>query len=528
MQPLTAPPREDLTEQQVRDLITGDEVDIEIGLELLDAGNRYVADLSDDLVGGRVFYDGLDTVPGKCSLQIQRPLAWGRDRVRVFMSLSNAAVSARFNLGVYVLTTPKTPRGETPATFDVQGYDLIQELLDPVGDTYVVLPEAGVDLVTNPGFETDATGWGSYEPFPVPDFTAATFIRTTAKSYGTGVASVEMTWPTTGAGISWLNTDYELEFVVGKTYKFTAAVWIPTGGPSSLFFDVLFTEQSPHFFPATDGWVEVEWLWTATVPRAYVALSFRGTTAGQKTWIDEFHVTGQSTTCLDAVATVIEMAGGGAPLRIDGTQQVAVLPGPMVWALTESNQATWLDVCNDLLAAVGYDPLWVDQDGNYRSEPFVKPAERPVEWVFDLGDEKTNLVGPDGDSEQDVWGKPNRWRGIRRGMAVQPVEGDGIYTVDNPTTGPSSIASMGGKIRRRTEYLDAVDQAALVAQVERIKAEDMAATRTINLMVDPLPIAGHLDVVGFVNGDDAAVAEVTSWEIPLDGSLGRWVLEVAL
>ena len=46
--------------------------------------------------------------------------------------------------------------------------------------------------------------------------------------------------------------------------------------------------------------------------------------------------------------------------------------------------------------------------------------------------------------------------------------------------------------------------------------------------MDPLPLAGHLDVVQYVNGADAAVAEVVSWEIPLDGSQGQWVLEVIL
>lgn len=119
MQPLTAPPREHLTAEQVRDLLTGDEVTVSAGLELLDSRNQFVADLSDDLASGKVSHDGRATVHGSCSLQIQRPLAWGRDRVLVYMTLSNAAVSARFNLGVYVLTTPQDKRGETPSTFDV-------------------------------------------------------------------------------------------------------------------------------------------------------------------------------------------------------------------------------------------------------------------------------------------------------------------------------------------------------------------------------------------------------------------------
>lgn len=521
MQPLTAPPREHLTEQQVKDLITGDEVTIEAGLELLDSRNRYVDDISADLAGGRVFYEGRDTVPGKCSLQIQRPLAWGRDRVRVYMTLSNAAVSARFNLGVYVLTTPKTPRGETPATFDVQGYDLTQVLLDPIGDTYVVLPEEGTDLVTDPSFEAGITGWESNAAFGA--YTPATLDWSTSHAVD-GTHTMQITWPTGAA--SWANS-FSDEFIVGKTYKFVVDFYVGLTDPDEYRIDIAFVDGSPWFTATKGAMNHIEWLWVATQSSGFYGLATHDSTSGQQTWVDKFSVVGQSTTCLDAVRAVIETAGGGAPFLVDGTQQVAVLPGPMVWALTETDQSTWLDVCNDLLEAVGYGRLWVDQDGNYRSEPFVPPEQRPVDWVHDVGDERASLVGADGDSEQDVWDKANRWVGVRRGMAVQPVEGDGIYTVDNAATGPSSIASLG-KVRKKVMYVDAVDQAALVAQVERAKAEDMAATRTITLSVDPLPISGHLDVVRYVDGDDAAVAEVVSWELQLDGSPGRTVLEVAL
>lgn len=525
MQPLTAPPREHLTEQQVRDLLTGDELTVKAGLELLDSRNQVVDDITDDLVGGTVKHEARDTVHGTCSLQIQRPLAWGRDRVRVYLTLSNAAVEARFNLGVYVLTTPKDQRGETPQTFDVQGYDLLQPLLDPIGDTYVVIPEEGADLVADPSFETGIADWSSNPGFGA--MTPASLAWSTSHPTD-GTHTLEVTWPaTTETGPdSWVNTS--AEFIVGKTYKISADFWVPLDGPGEFAFYILFTESSPRFTATKGAANHFEWLWTATVSSGFMGLvATGGTTAGSKTWIDEFHAFPQSTTCLDAVRTVIAEAGGGAPLLIDGTQQVAVLPGPMVWALTDTGAASWLDVCNDLLDAVGYSPLWVDQDGNYRSEPFVAPEQRPVGWKFDLGDKRTNLVSDEVTSEQDVWDSPNRWRFIRRGMSVQPVEGDGIYTVNNATRGPASQASLG-RVRTRTVFLDAVDQAALAAQGDRIVAEDTAATRTLILSVDPLPIAGHLDVVEYVNGADAAVAEAGSWELPLDGSQGRWVLEVAL
>lgn len=520
MQSLTAVPREALTAEEVRDLLTRDDVTVSAGLELLGAGNVVVSDISADLDDGSVTHETRALVHGGCSLKINRALAWGRDRVRPYMILSNAAVEARFNLGVYVLTTPQTKRGESPVTYDVKGYDLLQPLAtEGPGDTYLVVPADGEEIVTNPTFEAGITGWDSN-----PGFGAMT-VATLASSVlhpTAGTKTLEATWPT-GAQ-SWVNT-HTASFVVGKTYKFEVEAWVPLDGPDAFRFEALFWAFSAWFTPVKGATNHFEWLWTATTTDVFFGMTVQSPVSGTKTWFDEFHVTAQSTTCLDAVRTVIELAGGGAPVLFDGTQQVAVLDGPMVWAIADGTEPTWLDIANDLLDAVGYESLWMDADGNYRSQPWQDPLVRPVGWTFDVGDVSTNLVGPDRTEDADVWSAPNRWKFVRRGMGVQPVDGDGIYVVNNLNRGPSSQASIG-KVRRKTVFLDAVDQSSLEAQGDKIVAQDTAVTRTVTLEVDPLPIAGHLDVVQYVDGDTAAKAEVISWQVNLDGSPGRFVLEV--
>jgi hypothetical protein len=520
VQPLTGPPRDGLTSEQVFDLLTGDEVTVTAGLELLDSSNKLVVDISDDLAeGGRIEHDGRMVVHGSCDLSVTRTLAWGRDRVRPYMTLSNAAVEARFNLGVYVLTTPQTRRGEDLSTFSVQGYDLLQLLLDPVGDTYLVIPYPGSDLVVNGSVEVDTTGIDSNTGFGA--YTAATFARTTSKHSGTGVASLEVTWPTATA--TWVN--WELSgLVVGKTYRITCDVWVPAGG-SDVRIDILFITASPWQTTAKDQWVTLEFLWTATASHVYFGPAVRNTTSGEKTWVDRMTFTPLSTTFLDAVKAVVAASGAGAPVRLDGTEHAAVLPATMVWALTDSAPVTWLQIINDLLASINYRELWVDEDGTYRSEPYVDPKVRPVEWTFDTSDAATNLVGEDSTVDEDVWDSPNRWRFVRRGMAVTPVEGDGIYTVTNQSRGPSSFDSIG-RWRRKTVFLDAADQASLVAQGDRVVIEDTATTRTLTYEVDPLPIVGHLDVVRVVDGDSNDKVEVITSTINLDGEPGRWVMEV--
>lgn len=369
MQSLTAAPRDALADAAVRSLLTAASIQVSAGLELLDSSNRLVEDISDDLVGGEVARNNYAAIHGTCTLSLTRELAWGRDRVRPYMVLSDGITEARFNLGVFVLTTPDTRRGEELATYEAQGYDLLHLLQDGPGDTYVV-------------------------------------------------------------------------------------------------------------------------------------------TAG--------------TTYLAAVQSVITASGIGATLRLDGSGQSTALLSDMVWCLTSSG-TSWLRIINDLLAAIGYRGLWANQDGELRSEPYQAPAVRPVEWSFDTADAATNLVGEDRTLAMDVWGAPNWWKFVRNGMATKPVDGDGIYFPAANASDPASTTL--GRLRRKVVFLDAANHASLVAQGDKIVAEDRQVARRFELSVDPLPIAGHFDVVQFVDAGSSDKCQVSSWSLPLDGSPGRWSLE---
>lgn len=364
MQQLTAGPRSGLAESLVRSILTADAPVVDFGLELVDTAGNVLEDLTPDLLDGQVERNCYADVHGTCSLKLSRELAWGRDRVRPFMVLSDGVVSARFDLGVFVLTTPQRPVGETPTTFDVQGYDLLYLLQQPVGDTYVV--ESG-------------------------------------------------------------------------------------------------------------------------------------------------------TTYLQAVRDAVTASGAGSSVLLDGTGQDTPLPGDLVWCLSDSEPASWLRVVNDLLAAIGYRGVWCDESGAFRSEPYRDPAVRPVEWVYDAG--AATILGADRVETNDVWSAPNWWRFVRKDMTTQPVEGAGIYTVQNASTGASSQASVGRVVRAATQYLDAADQASLTAQGDRIVATDMAVTRLVEGTTGPFPIAGHFDVALL---DDPQLGgrvkvQARSWSMPLDG-----------
>ena len=147
MQPLTAPPRSAWTAAQVTALLVAPDLDVDFGVELLDASLALVEDISADVSGGTVHRDDLADVHGTVELTISRELAWGRDRVRPYMLLSSttaAVTGCRFNLGVFLLTTPDRPLDQLPFTYSVTGYDQLHLLQDNIGDSYSVAAGANV------------------------------------------------------------------------------------------------------------------------------------------------------------------------------------------------------------------------------------------------------------------------------------------------------------------------------------------------------------------------------------------------
>lgn len=120
-------------------LIEAPVVQVSAGLDLLDSSGVFVADISADLTaeGSVIARNMANKIHGTATLTISRELAWGRDRVRPWVELSaDGQTTTRWNMGVYVMTTPQRNAGETPPTFSVDGYDLLAVLDTPYGSTF--------------------------------------------------------------------------------------------------------------------------------------------------------------------------------------------------------------------------------------------------------------------------------------------------------------------------------------------------------------------------------------------------------
>ncbi|MET8908393.1 hypothetical protein [Micromonospora sp. NPDC004551] len=138
MQPLTAPPRDGLTAAQITTLLRdAPGLEVAAGCELLDMNLTVLDDLSDVLDSGSVSRNAYAELHGSAQLVIERELDWGRALVRPYMLVSSPTTTARFNLGAYFTSTPKSALG-TIALFDVTGYDILDVLNTPVGEVYAV------------------------------------------------------------------------------------------------------------------------------------------------------------------------------------------------------------------------------------------------------------------------------------------------------------------------------------------------------------------------------------------------------
>lgn len=159
MQPRTTAPREDLTADEVEALLTGDTLSMSAGLEIVDAQGVVLQDISDRLVGGEIAHNNYARIHSSCNLTIEEGLDWASSRVRVYVILNSQVIEARFDLGVYLLSTPARRKGAVPETYDVEGYGLLTILDTPTGQVYRV--PAGANIVDEVRTILDAHGAGT-------------------------------------------------------------------------------------------------------------------------------------------------------------------------------------------------------------------------------------------------------------------------------------------------------------------------------------------------------------------------------
>lgn len=360
--------RADLTTQEVIDIIQANVLEYDFGLELLDANDEVIEDISEDFAGGTIAHDMQNLIHGTARLTIAREINWYNQRVLPYCILDDGVSQARFNLGVYLPVTPRRITQEQK--WEVECYDKLLTLSVPYGSPYQLLRSANI---------------------------------------------------------------------------------------------------------------------------------------------------------IDTVESLIEQAGETS-YDIDLTAREEIAITTRTWDV--NNETTYLSIINDLLLSIGYKPLWVDQDGVFRSGPQELLDSRESEWSYSTADPYTTVY-EDITQEIDFFDVPNKFRFYRNDpLQTLPVEGDGIYTVTNQSDGNTSIDSRGRTILK-TYQLEVNSQAALIVQGDKIVEMERQLSRTINLSTSINPLHLHDDCVDITDSDldeEGTLYLVDKWELDLNN--GRMTLEL--
>ena len=222
-----------------------------------------------------------------------------------------------------------------------------------------------------------------------------------------------------------------------------------------------------------------------------------------------------------SIITAVEgliTGAGEAKVNIDQTAALVTAAADMVFPLTDN--ATTLQIINELLDSIGYRPLRVDREGWFRSIPYRSPPDLPTVWTYNA-DSASTTVSESRTSISDYYQAANQIVGINDSPSnAIPTTGAGLYTLTNQSDGLTSVDGRGGRTIRRMVRGTYSSQGALETAVLKVLDTESRVARLFELSVSPNPVHGHFDVVSYVDSTVPVDGRmlVTGWEMRLDGS----------
>lgn len=177
-----------------------------------------------------------------------------------------------------------------------------------------------------------------------------------------------------------------------------------------------------------------------------------------------------------AVVDLIESTG---ETNIAVTPSAATLSAPLAWDPGTSK----LRIVNDLLAVANYFSLFCDGAGQYRGEPYVRPAARPIRYEFLDG--QNSIYSPDFVRDVDLFAIPNTVIAIGKGDGV--AEALTSTAVNDDPGSPYSTVSRGRTITKTLTGVEAADQTTLDDYARRRLIEATSPTSSVDVAHAPVP-----------------------------------------
>lgn len=159
---------------------------------------------------------------------------------------------------------------------------------------------------------------------------------------------------------------------------------------------------------------------------------------------------------------------------------------------------SYLDIVNQLLSEINYNPLWFSPTGYAVLEPVSEPTAENIEHTISDTDIRSLLL-PKISKSTDIYSSPNVIICI---CSNADKSGPMVATSENTNPqSPLSIARRGRRIARVVQVSNIASQAELQAYADRLRNETMITGETIQVTTGLLPGFGMDDVTAIRYGD---------------------------
>lgn len=184
---------------------------------------------------------------------------------------------------------------------------------------------------------------------------------------------------------------------------------------------------------------------------------------------------------------------------------------------------SYLEIANQLLAEISYNPLWFDFSGNAILEPVSVPNADKIDHRFNSADPETRVL-PQISRQTDIYSAPNVWI-----CTCANPDKDGLLTAvaanENPQS-PLSTVRRGRRICEKVQVDNIASQADLQKYANRLRDQSMITGETIQITTGLLPGFGVGDVVAVNFGELSALCIERGFDMELAvGGLMRHRLE---
>lgn len=208
------------------------------------------------------------------------------------------------------------------------------------------------------------------------------------------------------------------------------------------------------------------------------------------------------------IAALRSLLVGAGITRMNLEPTTKVLPTDREWDPGTSR----LEIANDLLKAIAYDPISFDSDGVAVAKSYVLPMLRPSTYTYEDGQASVTLT----EAEQtfDIDNVPNQWTLVVSEPDRPPLVSQ--FTNDNPYS-PTSVTSRGRVISVFDDSVDAADQAALDTLARKRAYDDSQGNLEVGFTTGLMPFHDNEDTLTLdlyrIGGGGKYVE--TMWEMSL-------------